>query len=84
MGKKSKDFVNYPEKGQKYRHYKGGKYKVKYLEKHSETDEVMVSYKSVTFGSRHTRPLSIWNSMAVDSNGKKVERFVLIKKKKKR
>lgn len=52
--------IKYPEIGKIYRHYKGGKYKVLTLCKHSETDETLVIYKSIHFGSIHARPLSMW------------------------
>lgn len=54
------DFVQYPEVGAIYVHYKGGKYRVIALAKHSETDETMVVYQSILFGSYHVRPLSMW------------------------
>lgn len=53
-------FVEYPEIGCKYRHYKGGLYEVITLATHSETNEALVIYKSLLFGSIHARPLSMW------------------------
>jgi hypothetical protein len=43
-----------------YNHYKGGRYQVISLAKHSETGEDMVVYKSIHFGSVYVRPLSMW------------------------
>lgn len=56
----SAEYKVYPELHRLYRHYKGGVYEVLHLATHSETDEVMVVYKSVLFGSYHVRPLSMW------------------------
>lgn len=50
----------YPEIGRVYTHYKGGKYKVMTLAKHTETGEDMVVYKSLLFGTVYVRPLSLW------------------------
>lgn len=55
-----KKFVLYPEIGRKYRHYKGGLYEVITLATHSETQEPLVIYKSLLFGSVYARPLSMW------------------------
>ena len=52
--------VKYPEIGPVYRHYKGGKYEVLTLSKHTETDEILVIYKSLHFGSVYARPLEQW------------------------
>jgi hypothetical protein len=53
--------MQYPEPGRKYRHYKGGLYEVLFLSKHTETNEVLVTYKSLHFGSYYSRPLESWN-----------------------
>lgn len=70
-------FIRYPEIDGLYKHYKGGKYKVITLAKHSETDEVLVIYSSVHFGSVHARPLSMWFEK-INIDDKVVERFELI------
>ena len=49
--------IRYPEPNKKYRHYKGGLYVVISLAKHSETNEDMVVYQSILFGSVYVRPL---------------------------
>jgi hypothetical protein len=67
-------FTKYPEVGALYRHYKGGKYKVITLAKHSETDETMVVYQSIHFGSMHVRPLNMWFE-EVEIQGLLISRF---------
>jgi hypothetical protein len=46
--------------GKRYQHYKGGVYTVLHLAKHTETDEILVIYKSDMFGTYYARPLSTW------------------------
>ncbi len=53
-------FVLYPKVGGRYRHYKGGEYEVLTLATHSETNEPLVIYKSILFGSVYARPLAMW------------------------
>lgn len=65
--------MNYPEPNRIYRHYKGGLYEVFFLSKHTETDEILVNYKSLHFGSFYSRPLSSWNELTED----KLKRFEL-------
>ena len=50
----------YPKIGSYYKHYKGGLYKVLTLSKHTETNEVLVIYQSIHFGSIYARPLNLW------------------------
>jgi hypothetical protein len=72
--------VKYPEIGKQYIHYKGGRYEVLTLAKHTETDEVLVIYKSLHFGSVHARPLSMWFDTVTLENGVldvKIPRFTL-------
>ena len=61
-----------------YRHYKGNRYQVLYLAKHSETLEEMVVYQAL-YGERGiwVRPASMWNE-TVDYQGKQVKRFTYI------
>jgi hypothetical protein len=47
--------------GKLYRHYKGGIYEVMHLAKHTETDEILVIYRSAQFGTYYARPLDNWN-----------------------
>jgi hypothetical protein len=58
----------YPQPNAIYKHYKGGLYKVLHLAKHTETNEVLVIYQSIHFGSFHARPLSNWNSAPEETN----------------
>ena len=55
-----KDFINYPLPGEKYQHYKGGMYEVICLANHTDNNEVLVIYKSLSFGSTYARPLNEW------------------------
>lgn len=76
MRKKKDEFKNYPGIGKIYHHYKGGKYEVLTLAKHSETNQDLVIYKSLHFGSIHARPLKSWNGQVVDpKSGNKRARF---------
>lgn len=62
-----------------YEHYKGNKYELLYIAKHSETLEQMVVYKALYGeGEIWVRPLSMWNEQ-VEADGKPVPRFRLIK-----
>ena len=64
-----------------YRHYKGNRYQVLYLAKHSETLEDMVVYQAL-YGEDGiwVRPASMWNE-TVDYQGKQVKRFTYIETK---
>ncbi len=67
-----------PQKGEKYRHYKGDFYRVVLLAEHSNDDEWMVVYEPMydnpdaTF---FTRPLREWDEI-VTWEGRKVRRFI--------
>ena len=69
--------MNYPEPGSKYRHYKGGLYKVLHLSTHTETKEVLVNYQSIHFGSFYSRPLDSWNEPVINDLKQKIDRFKL-------
>jgi len=62
-----KEVKEYPNINGIYKHYKGGKYEVITLAKHTETEEDMVVYQSLTFGTVFVRPLSIWDSPVEES-----------------
>ena len=59
----------------KYRHFKGGEYRVFCMARHSETGEEMVVYQAL-YGERGiwVRPASIWNE-TVERDGKTFQRF---------
>jgi len=48
--------------GQRYRHKKGGRYWVTGLGKHSETQEDVVIYESLDYGTTWVRPKDIFES----------------------
>jgi hypothetical protein len=49
-----------PQPGEKYRHYKGGEYEVICMCNHTETNEILVIYRSLSFGGFHARPYIEW------------------------
>lgn len=59
----------------KYRHFKGGEYRVFCMARHSETGEEMVIYQAL-YGERGiwVRPASMWNE-TVERDGKTFQRF---------
>lgn len=69
------EFKKYPTIGKKYQHYKGGQYEVLTLSKHTETNEDLVIYKSLLFGSVYARPLSMWFEMVKNHKKENVLRF---------
>jgi len=64
-----------------YQHYKGGKYEVIGIARHSETNEELVIYRAL-YGDRKiwARPLAIFLE-EVEVKGKKIPRFKYIKAK---
>ncbi len=52
--------MTYPLPGDIYKHYKGGTYEIISMAFHTETNEKMVVYKSLNFGSIHVRPYDIF------------------------
>lgn len=54
------DIKVYPQIGLLYQHYKGGTYEPLFISTHSETGEKLINYKSIHFGSYHSRPLDMW------------------------
>ena len=62
----------------KYRHFKGGEYRVFCMARHSETGEEMVVYQAL-YGERGiwVRPASLWNE-TVERDGKTFQRFTYI------
>ena len=67
----------YPEPGQVWVHYKGGRYEIIAMCNHTTTNEVLVIYRSLSFNGFHARPYSEWHDeIWVDGNCK--TRFMLI------
>ena len=61
-----------------YKHYKGNKYELLYIARHSETLEDMVVYKALYGdGDVWVRPASMWDEM-IEIDGKAVPRFKFI------
>ena len=62
----------------KYRHFKGGEYRVFCMARHYETGEEMVVYQAL-YGERGiwVRPASMWNE-TVERDGKTFQRFTYI------
>ena len=62
----------------KYRHFKGGEYRVFCMARHSETGEEMVVDQAL-YGERGiwVRPASMWNE-TVERDGKTFQRFTYI------
>lgn len=64
----------YPMPGERWQHYKGGVYEIITLANHSETQEALVIYKSIPFGSVYARPLSMWQDVC-EIDGVEFPRF---------
>lgn len=61
-----------------YRHFKGNKYEVIAIAKHSETEEELVVYKALYGdGGIWVRPISMWNEK-IEIDGKTIKRFEYI------
>ena len=65
----------YPQPGEIWCHYKGGKYEVIAMCNHTSTDEILVIYKSLSFGGFHARPYDEWHDDVKNTNGTTVNRF---------
>ena len=52
---------HYPQSGEKWQHYKGGQYEIVCMCNHTETNEVLVIYRSLSFGGFYARPYSEWH-----------------------
>ncbi len=67
--------MEYPKKGI-YRHFKGMRYELIDVAKHSETLEPMVVYRALYGdGGLWVRPLSMWSEV-VEREGKRYTRFL--------
>ena len=67
----------YPEPGQTWLHYKGGRYEIIAMCNHTTTNEPLVIYKSKSFNGFHARPYSEWHDEIWENNYCKV-RFTLV------
>ena len=66
----------YPQPGEKYQHYKGGEYEIVCMCNHTDTDEILVVYRSLSFGGFHARPYTEWHAeVGYDGRGYPVYRF---------
>ena len=62
-----------------YRHYKGNKYEVISVARHSESLEEMVVYKALYGeGEIWVRPAFMWNDEIILADGSKVKRFTYV------
>lgn len=61
-----------------YRHYKGARYEVMHLARHSETEEWLVVYRQC-YGEEAVwvRPLSMFSETVILTDGTEVARFEL-------
>jgi hypothetical protein len=69
----------YPVPGQTWQHYKGGRYEITAMCNHTDTNEVLVIYRSLSFGGFHARPYSEWHDEIWDGEYCLGKRFKLIK-----
>jgi hypothetical protein len=66
----------YPQPGEIWQHYKGGRYEIVGMCNHTTTDEVLVIYKSLSFGGFHARPFDEWyEEIGMDEDKWPVKRF---------
>jgi hypothetical protein len=68
---------HYPQPGEKWQHYKGGQYEIVAMCNHTDTNEILVIYKSLSFGGFHARPYSEWHEQVGKSktSGYPIYRF---------
>lgn len=72
------EVMTYPQPGQIWRHYKGGKYEIVAMCNHTETNEILVIYKSLSFGGFHARPFAEWHEVVGKTvTGYNVYRFMI-------
>jgi hypothetical protein len=66
----------YPKPDEIWTHYKGGQYEIIAMCNHTTTDEILVIYKSKSFGGFHARPYSEWHDqIQLNKHGVPVYRF---------
>ena len=59
-----------------YLHYKGGRYRVFFTAKHTETEETLVVYMSLEKGEMFARPEKMWSEEVTWPNGDLRPRFI--------
>lgn len=67
--------MKYPKPGEIWYHYKGGQYEIVAMCNHTTTDEVLVIYRSLSFGGFHARPFHEWHETVLNKQGTEVNRF---------
>jgi len=65
----------YPQPGENWQHYKGGQYEIVCMCNHTDTNEVLVIYRSLSFGGCHARPYSEWHDTLKVDSGPNGERY---------
>ena len=75
---KQTNMGTYPMPGQIWKHYKGGMYEIIAMCNHTDTNEVLVIYRSLSFGGFHARPYSEWHDKVKVSDHAVLYRFMLI------
>ena len=69
--------MHYPQPGEKWLHYKGGLYEIVCMCNHTETNEELVIYRSLSFGGWHARPYSEWyDEIQVEGERYSTNRFI--------
>lgn len=78
--KKNNMAAHYPQPREKWQHYKGGQYEIVCMCNHTETNEVLVVYRSLSFGGFHARPYTEWDDEKeiIGYTGYMTNRFVKI------
>ncbi len=74
MISKQRNSGRYPQPGEIWQHYKGGQYEIVAMCNHTDTHEVLVIYRSLSFGGFHARPYSEWHD-ELDDNDQYLIRF---------
>jgi hypothetical protein len=68
----------YPEPNQIWQHYKGGRYEIIAMCNHTDTNEPLVIYRSLSFNGFHARPYSEWHDLMNGDDVDDMVRFELI------
>jgi hypothetical protein len=69
--------MHYPQPGERWLHYKGGQYEIVCMCNHTETNEELVIYRSLSFGGWHARPYSEWRDpIPVEGKEYTTNRFI--------